>query len=194
MSSLLVQMSRKALTYNYKAQREVLRELRDCGHIVPKLNASQDVFNDFFLTTLASHNDYEQTRLGVDTATLAAQHNAALGTTSDGNEHLDNGQYQLSETAKACLNYDLLAFVYNVFNKLGYTLSDIYNITGRGPNRVARDFWLTRNNHGAGFWGGDYVQDGLGDSLTIIAEESGECCLWVGELRTKKRRCPSIFV
>ena len=111
MSSLIVQMSRKALTYNYKAQREVLKELRDCGHVVPKLNASQDVFNDFFLTTLVSHNEYEQARLGVDTSTLETQHTTALwSSTDDDDEPLDNGQYQLSEIAKACLDYDFLTF------------------------------------------------------------------------------------
>lgn len=178
MSSLLVQMSRKALTYNYKAQREVLKELRDCGHVVPKLNASQEVFNDFFLTTLASHNEYEQARLGVDTSTLESQHTTALwSSTDDYGFPLDTGNFELSEITKACLDYDLLTFVDNVLIKLGDTLEDIYDITGQDSGRVAHDFWLTRNSHGAGFWDGDYDQDGLGDALTILAKEFGECYL-----------------
>ena len=33
--------------------------------------------------------------------------------------------------------------------------------------RIAHDFWLTRNHHGAGFWDGDYGD--IGDQLTHIA-------------------------
>ena len=45
---------------------------------------------------------------------------------------------------------------------------------------VAYDFWLTRNRHGAGFWGGDYPEP-WGDRLTEAAHSFGECNLYVGD-------------
>ena len=108
MPNILVQMSRKALTFNYKAQRGILQDLRDSGHVVPKLNASKSVFTDFFLTTLNSYNEYEQLRLGVDSTTLKSQHATALwSSTKDNDEPLDS---ELTASAKACLDYDFLTF------------------------------------------------------------------------------------
>ena len=40
-------------------------------------------------------------------------------------------------------------------------------------DRIAHDFWLTRNGHGAGFWDGDYG-DSLGKTLTNISKEFSE--------------------
>lgn len=45
---------------------------------------------------------------------------------------------------------------------------------------VAHDFWLTRNNHGAGFWDGDYPEED-GDKLTEISNNYGETNLYVGD-------------
>jgi hypothetical protein len=44
---------------------------------------------------------------------------------------------------------------------------------------IAYDFWLTRQGHGAGFWDGDYADEteDIGDALTGVAREFGEC--WV---------------
>lgn len=47
-------------------------------------------------------------------------------------------------------------------------------------SRVAHDFWLTRNRHGAGFWDGDYPK-AIGDALTKLAHSFGECDLYVGD-------------
>jgi len=46
--------------------------------------------------------------------------------------------------------------------------------------QIAHDFWLTRNNHGAGFWDGDYPES-VGQALTELAESFGECNLYVGD-------------
>jgi len=43
----------------------------------------------------------------------------------------------------------------------------------------AHDFWLTRNGHGAGFWDGDWPENG--ERLTIIAHSFGEASLYVGD-------------
>lgn len=57
---------------------------------------------------------------------------------------------------------------------------------GHTDRRIAHDFWLTRNRHGAGFWDGDYPErlpDGrnLGDALTTMAHAFGEVDLYVGD-------------
>lgn len=50
-------------------------------------------------------------------------------------------------------------------------------LDGLDLNAVAHDFWLSRNRHGAGFWDGDYTQEG--DKLTEIAHQLGEVRLAV---------------
>jgi hypothetical protein len=44
-------------------------------------------------------------------------------------------------------------------------------------DRIAHDFWLTRNGHGAGFWDGDYddAEYRAGRTLTGICEAWGTC-------------------
>jgi hypothetical protein len=41
------------------------------------------------------------------------------------------------------------------------------------------DFWLTRNGHGAGFWDGDWPENGK--TLTLAAKKFGEANLYVGD-------------
>jgi hypothetical protein len=43
---------------------------------------------------------------------------------------------------------------------------------------AGHDFALTRNNHGAGFWDGDWVN---GEVLTKISHTFGECGLYLGD-------------
>ena len=53
-------------------------------------------------------------------------------------------------------------------------------------DRIAHDFWLTHNHHGAGFWDGDYPE-AIGKALTDPAHSFGECDLYVtdnGEVYT----------
>lgn len=45
------------------------------------------------------------------------------------------------------------------------------------PEIIGRDFWLTRNGHGAGFW--DHGLGELGDWLTAMAKPYGEVSMWV---------------
>lgn len=46
--------------------------------------------------------------------------------------------------------------------------------------RLAHDFWLTRNRHGAGFWDGDYPEPEA-TVLTELSHRFGECWLYVGD-------------
>ena len=43
-------------------------------------------------------------------------------------------------------------------------------------DRIAHDFWLTRQGHGAGFWDGDYKDDtdDVGDALSELARTFSE--------------------
>jgi hypothetical protein len=45
--------------------------------------------------------------------------------------------------------------------------------------RAGHDFWLTRNRHGAGFWDGDWGNDG--EFLTEVSHAWGEFDLYVGD-------------
>jgi hypothetical protein len=49
--------------------------------------------------------------------------------------------------------------------------------------QIARDFWLTRQGHGAGFWDGDYAAGSvdIGDALSAIAKEFGETYACIGD-------------
>jgi hypothetical protein len=47
-------------------------------------------------------------------------------------------------------------------------------------DRIAHDFWLTRNRHGAGFWDGDYPEP-IATQLTDLAHSFGECDLYIGD-------------
>ena len=49
----------------------------------------------------------------------------------------------------------------------------------RGIERGMHDFWLTRNGHGAGFWDGDWPENG--DALTALAESFGPLDPVVGD-------------
>ena len=47
-------------------------------------------------------------------------------------------------------------------------------------SKIAHDFWLTRNRHGAGFWDGDYPKE-VGEKLTEISKKFGEINLYSGD-------------
>lgn len=63
-----------------------------------------------------------------------------------------------------------------------FMASDIYSLAlGESDvERIAHDFWLTRNRHGAGFWDGKYTKK-LGEELTEVAHEFGEVTIVVGD-------------
>ena len=52
--------------------------------------------------------------------------------------------------------------------------------TGATDEMLGHDLWLTRNGHGAGFWGRDYPEDAAG-RLTRAAEAFGRIDLYVGD-------------
>ena len=48
------------------------------------------------------------------------------------------------------------------------------------PGQAGRDFWLTRNGHGAGFWDGDYPEH-IGEILTEASHGYGSFDLYIDE-------------
>lgn len=60
------------------------------------------------------------------------------------------------------------------------TDASVLNSCNLTPNRIAHDFWLTRNRHGAGFWDGDYPEP-LATQLTSLAHSFSECDVYIGD-------------
>ncbi len=46
--------------------------------------------------------------------------------------------------------------------------------------QIGHDLWLTRNNHGTGFWDRDYLSETAGEALTNISHEMGEVWAYEG--------------
>lgn len=66
------------------------------------------------------------------------------------------------------------------------SLENITEVTGNDYSTIMHDLCLTMNGHGAGFWDGDYSDDGIGsgifgDRLTKIAHTLGTMDLYVGD-------------
>jgi hypothetical protein len=95
---------------------------------------------------------------------------------------LDDSKYADSELAPVTrerFKEDCAAF-YKQYAKVMNILSDDVVRSLPNESRIAHDFWLTRNRHGAGFWDGDYPEP-LGAILTDLAHSFGECDLYVGD-------------
>lgn len=65
-------------------------------------------------------------------------------------------------------------------------LRDACGRYGYDRGKAGHDFWLTRNHHGAGFWdrtvlSNDGASDDLGERLTELAHQAGECSLYQGD-------------
>lgn len=107
------------------------------------------------------------------TRTLRQYLETALWSSTDGetDRPLDR-DYDVSDVSEECVEEsrrDLESF-------LDANADDV----GIEPERAARDFWLTRNGHGAGFWDGDWADD-VGQRLTAAATAYGEVNLVIGD-------------
>jgi hypothetical protein len=122
---------------------------------------------------------------------LASYIETALWSSTDGTEEgtpLDDSKYsdtELAEETLATMKKDC-----ELFELRSDILFEAYRNTQDGDGttgnyserreRVAHDFWLTRNRHGAGFWDGDYPEP-LGRQLTDLAQGFSECYLYIGD-------------
>lgn len=77
--------------------------------------------------------------------------------------------YDISDESRNKANEDVLEFM----NKAG----DLLN--GIEPSQIGHDLWLTRNGHGAGFWGRGLGE--VGEQLSEIAKEMGEKFVYRGD-------------
>jgi hypothetical protein len=108
----------------------------------------------------------------LDPFTQAYLEAALWATTGDDDESLD-GLYtvddiadeSLIEHAEACRQFQE---------------ANAADLDGRNLILAGQDFWLTRNGHGAGYWGGDYP-DGAGQRLTDAAHAWGYSDACVGD-------------
>lgn len=95
---------------------------------------------------------------------------ALWASTDDMDMPLDS-QYSIHDIApgtRELMEQECLAFLEKAGDTIGMSVAS-----------AGHDFWLTRNHHGAGFWDGDWPEHG--ETLTEIAQEFGECYLYVGD-------------
>jgi hypothetical protein len=93
-------------------------------------------------------------------------------------------------------NYDIGDLSPETETKLRETLNDFFLLAAaeiaqceQSHTTIAHDFWLTQNDHGAGFWDGDYDYetklggegDKLGQALTEHAKSMGSIFLYIGD-------------
>jgi len=100
---------------------------------------------------------------------------AALWSSMNDDEYLDQdyGFEDFSPESLEKIEEDCKKFQEKYSNLLAKAGDDEQN---------GHDFWLTRNDHGAGFWDRGYDQD-VSDGLTNACDwqgEFGECNLYVG--------------
>lgn len=94
------------------------------------------------------------------------------GTDLEGNELESFEGYEFSEDSKRIAALDCLYFV-----RLSHPWLDTINEI-ISPESAAHDLWLTRNGHGAGFWGRGYK---YGDILSAQAKRMGESDLYLSD-------------
>lgn len=68
-----------------------------------------------------------------------------------------------------------------IVNDCARFLADAGAMIGYRDEEAGRDFWYTRNGHGAGFRDGDWDDSGHADSLTDMAKEYGACEVYTGD-------------
>jgi len=72
--------------------------------------------------------------------------------------------------------YDCRKFL----EQYGHMITPENCLNGECFEHAGRDFWYTRNHHGAGFWDGDWADD-VEDLLTKASQTFGGCDLYIGD-------------
>jgi hypothetical protein len=106
--------------------------------------------------------------------------------TTDDDETID--QYSIndiSDTDKEYIVADIKKFDAMIQSGILESMENIIDLTGNDYGRIMHDFVLTRNNHGAGFWDGDYnvsINDiNIGDLLTEYCKSFSNTDLYIGD-------------
>jgi hypothetical protein len=98
---------------------------------------------------------------------------------------LDSGDYPISDSLKAKVTADWDSFCEKA-EALGFDAEEhrammLHPDYERDAwNAAAHDFILTRNDHGAGFWDGDWHEP-WGSRLTTLAHSFGELSCYIGD-------------
>lgn len=102
---------------------------------------------------------------------------AIWSSTDDDGEPLDRNYSEddIDHDTKVEMVNDVATFQRNN----GFLIDEAFEEDGKGDDEIGRDFWFTRNGHGAGFWDGDYPA--TGDALTQAAKAFNEYDLYVGD-------------
>jgi hypothetical protein len=92
-----------------------------------------------------------------------------------------NRNYDISDIAPETLNA-MVADCNRFQDEYGYMLqpSNLLRCNYTADEMAGHDFWLTRNDHGAGFWDGSWNK-AVGDKLTTAAMTFHEVNLYVGD-------------
>jgi len=98
----------------------------------------------------------------------------AIFFTEDVNSEYEWNGAEFSIEAETKMFGDIRVFIECIEN-----IRDVLEKSGMDFELFAHDFWLTRNNHGAGFWDSPEIWGEYGDALTEIAHRQGELCAYV---------------
>ncbi len=109
----------------------------------------------------------------IDEFTRAYIECALWSSTDDDGNPLDEGR-SAEDIAPECFE-EMLADCADF--QTGF--ADLLAQTGADADQNGHDFWLTRNRHGAGFWGRGYGD--VGKQLTDMSHPYGEFNLYVGD-------------
>lgn len=112
----------------------------------------------------------------LDSFTKSYMETALFSSTDDNDQPLDKNYsiHDISEETKSEMMSDCADFQEMASELLQSQADDATDV------RAGKDFWLTRNGHGAGFWDGDWEQQ-AGAALTKLAKSFGEVNLYVGD-------------
>ena len=86
---------------------------------------------------------------------------------------------ELSAGARKTLERDCRDFWQKVGDTIMSEECDHVCVSSRAED-AGHDFWLTRNQHGSGFWDGDWDAR-YASLLTEVSEQFGECTTYLGD-------------
>lgn len=118
---------------------------------------------------------------GYLTAALWSSNDTLPGTEEDENpEVVQLDDFEFADGVADALMVDCKDFIEaNAFDLLAYAEQKTHAQGYDAFECAGHDFWLTRNNHGAGFW--DRGLGELGDRLTAASESFGSIDLYLGD-------------
>lgn len=172
---------RQNINTNYENLKATIDTLDYMGYSTPDSSLPEYVLRNYLLRGLIGAVEVYQKDNNIPVSAFESLAETALWASTDNDdEPLSMCKHRLSRYANYCLRYDFCSFLESI--KLeGLDPDLIEAVTDEDINKVAHDFWLTRNKHGAGFWDGDYGD--LGDVLTNVAHQFEECMLYVTDLQ-----------